>query len=140
MTQPPKAEEVLVAIFEQRGKPDWMPTDPLAAARWWMKIQAPPDEWADKPKQTPVFGRDGMRWITPYADRLAKNLREFLSLLPTDQQYIVSAAEDLVFWNGDRMPFFYSVWEETMKQKDLGADKYRQRSAQQARALLKGMK
>ena len=140
MTQPPKVEEVLVAIFEQKGKPDWMPTDPLAAARWWMKIQAPPDEWADKPKQIPVFGKDGMRWITPYADRLKHNLEIFLKLLPTDQQYIVGAADDGVLWNGDEMPFFYAVYEETMKMQDLGADKYRRRSAQQARILLKGMK
>ena len=140
MTQPPKVEEVLVAIFEQKGKPDWMPADPLAAARWWMKIQKPPDEWADKPKQISVHGKDGMRWITPYADRLKHNLELFLKLPPTDQQYIVGAADDGVLWNGDEMPFFYAVYEETMKMKDLGSDKYRRRSAQQARALLKGMK
>ena len=79
-----------------------MPSDPLAAARWWMKIQKPPDEWADKPKQISVHGKDGMRWITPYADRLKHNLELFLRLQPTDQQYIVGAAEDGVYWRGDQ--------------------------------------
>ena len=140
MSQPPRIEEELISIIERCGKPPWMPSRPLDAAQWWISLQKPPDDLTERPFQVPVFGANGQRWVTPYIERVSINLRRFLGMKKEDQDYIIGAAGDGVFWNGEDMPMFYRIYEETMKMKDSGRDKYIRRASQAARLLIKSHK
>jgi len=121
--KPPKIEDALMEVMnKQTSPPACMPLRPLDAAQWWIGHQKPMgrDEW---PRQLNVSGGEGKRWATPYIDRVTVNLQKFLKLKPTDQNFIIGAFEDGVWWNGDNMNFFHGLYEEAMIQKDVGADK-----------------
>ena len=111
--------------------PSEIPHDPIAAAKWWQKNQRPAHEYADAPRQVNTVG-GGNRWEQPYVLRLLNNFRAYC-MLPEDQRSIVTAAaEDGVYWNGDRIkgkdgkPLeFIRIYDETLRMREMGIDKYR---------------
>lgn len=150
-TAPRKTEAVLEAIltrfvkrtgsipmaFRQRG------VDSIqAVVPFWMKNQSLPMD-NEKPRRALMSAKQHKtRWIEPYTDRLAYNLSLFLSMTLDDQNYILAAAEDRRFWNGDYiddtnpLKFFRSVVTETFVMPEIGVDAYRQQALSKMKAFL----
>jgi len=138
--RPPLVEDALMEVLNKhRTMPVCMPNRHIDACQWWIGHQKPmgKDEW---PRQVGVNGSDGQRWETPYISRCKVNLQKFLKLKPADQDFIIGATEDGVWWNGGDMNFFHGLYEEAMVQKDVGVDKYRRRASKAARGLLTAFK
>lgn len=104
-------------------------------ARFWVAHQEPPTR-ADTPHLTPSASQSGKSsWRAPYIERLALTLAQFLTLPATDQQYVIAAAEDKIYWRGDSMEFFVKVIGEYQK---MGGDpSYREKSIAAAKKFLR---
>jgi len=116
--KPPLAEEVLIRILKswraRRGYSKHIPSDNLQAAKWWMAHQ---EERAvgDAPKQRIDKNGEVSGWDTPYHDRLAYNLRKFLSLPEPEKAYVIHNIETGIPWRGDNTDFYKMVVAEHQK-------------------------
>lgn len=131
INKPPMVKETLqseIRFMRQklRGKfPSEIPSDSEEAALWWMTRQKPANDRTERPHQIAVTGKQAVRWINPYADRLIASLRRFVRLKPQQRQFVLAAFEDGVWYNGDSFGFFRRVYDETMKMRQVGVERYR---------------
>lgn len=112
-TSPPKAVDVLAAIFEKHKKrSDVIPPRPFDAAYWWMDHQEPAKE--DTERVESVTDKNGhVSWRTPYIDRIANTLRTFLILNPVQQAFVIEQIHQGYPWRGDVIAFYKMVITET---------------------------
>lgn len=138
--RPPFTVDLLADEFRRHKRlPHQIPRDPMAAANWWIKHQKPAHENIEVPRLARVIGKNSVsRWMTPYADRLIASLRKFVTLSKHEQEFIISAVDDGVFYNGDEFAFFHQVYEETQKMRSVGVDAYRQDAAKNLKAFISG--
>jgi hypothetical protein len=99
--------------------PPPLPTDFDLAAEEWMTFyrrQRQPDE---APAKT--------QWgeIDPYITRLISTLAVFLNLpSDKDRQFVRACIEDGIDYRGEQVPLLRSVYEETMKMREIGKEAY----------------
>lgn len=112
--RPPQVIDVLADICQHaRRKPVMFPSDPRAAASYWINHQEPPNESTERPRQ--IKQKDKVFWQTPYHDRLAANLRTFLQFKKIHQLFVIEAIERGIPWRGDSVEFFADIIRETDK-------------------------
>lgn len=116
------------------------------AVRWWVdEMQEPWCQKSEMPRLTSVQGNsDKQRWMSPYQDRVVRNLRTFLALPNERQRIVVASREDGFWWrgesedvwrNGERVWLFLVVLEELERQRELGPEAYRQEALERMRRL-----
>lgn len=136
INKPPMVKETLekeIRFLRQklRGKfPLEIPRDYSEASLWWMTNQKPANDRYERPHKAAVTGRDGVRWVNPYADRLVASLRRYVRLGRQERQFIMAALEDGVWYNGDSFPFFKRVYEETDRMERVGVEAYRREAVE----------
>lgn len=82
----------------------------------------------------------GSLWQWPYRDRVLFCLRKFKSLPEVEQQTIISARKDKIYWRGDDLDFFMRVIEETEKMREMGIDKYKAQAMKQLNGITRNGK
>ena len=123
-----------------RRWPAAMPRDYVQAAHWWLKMQEPPDERFEKPREMPIMGKGetATRMEYPYIRRVCATLRKFLSLPAAEQSFIVAAAEEGIFWRGEWKEHFAMVIREVELQRELGPEEYRKQAVSKIRRMKVG--
>ncbi len=145
INKPPMVKETLEKEFRMlrqklRGKfPAEIPRDYGQAALWWMTHQKPASDRHERPRQVAIAGKDGTRWVNPYAERLVASLRRFVRLKPHEREFVLAATEDGVWYNGDSFEFFRKVYEETQRAQSMGMKKYREEAIGKLKALISGV-
>lgn len=132
---PPRTVDVLVILAKALVRKisradDRVPRDPNDLAYWWMKMQSPPNEQYDKPKEEARKDGTGPYWKTPYTDRIGFNLVKFVEQDKGFQGLIIAAAEEGFFWRNDSRSFFMKLISENDKMKKVGVKKYRKETLQ----------
>lgn len=143
VSRPPLAVDVLTIVAEEvlqssTGSHESVPRVAPTLARWWMHQQEPPHPFMDRPQSR--SRRDGgTYWLTPYADRIAHTLREFMRLNADFQGWIVAAREDGIFWRGEDREQFRRLIIETEKFNRLCRDEYVKEAKSQMKIALAAM-
>lgn len=137
-TRPPLIEDMLEAEFYRarsaKALPDFVPENIHAAVQWWIGIMEPP---LIGEEMRLVSGSTGKtRWKCSYQDRLVHGLRKFLDLKRADQDYILAAREDKIFWRGDAMWFFVKVVDESQRAQKMGIEAYKAYAKDKMRSAL----
>jgi len=130
VSAPPKTTDVLEALAHRLARKisksdELVPRFPRDLAAWWIRMQSPPDDFYDRPRQESKKNGDGTFWKTPYTDRVAFNMIKFFDQEKSFQSLIISAAEEKIFWKNDSRSFFMSLISENDKMKKMGVKKYR---------------
>jgi hypothetical protein len=113
-TRPPDIIDVLSSILiRHKYKPRMFPTDPRAAASYWINHQEPPHEFTEAVQF--VEQGDKSFWRTPYHDRLSGTLKIFLSLKSPQQIFVIEHIERGIPWRGDTVEMFNSIVREAQK-------------------------
>lgn len=121
-TRPPDIIDVLSKVMmRHKRKPQMFPSDPRAAASYWMNHQEPPHEFTEAVQR--VEQGDKSFWRTPYHDRLTGTLKIFLSLKSPQQIFVIEHIERGIPWRGDSIQMFNSIIVETQKMQ-AGKDDY----------------
>ena len=144
---PPTAEEVLAPVIEkwlasryEREAPEIVPRNPAKLVDWWQGFIEPPEPWEAPKKEKRRDGKSEY-WKTQYIDRLHETLQVFLSLPRSFQDLIVAARGDKVYWRGDtNMELFATIWDETLRMREMGVEAYRQECVSKIRRLKLGMR
>ena len=145
INKPPMVQETLekeLRFLRQklRGKfPSEIPREYGSAALWWMSRQKPANDNTERPRQVAVTGKQAARWINPYADRLVSSLRTFCRLKPNERDFVLAAAQDGVWYNGDDFDFFRRVYDETMRMQEIGVFAYRAEATKKLKGLMRGI-
>lgn len=121
-----------------------LPLDPNEAAAWWINtMQEPCRKWEQsRLEQTRPRRQDELPkkyWVTPYIDRLKYTLKRYLTISHEEQEIVYGCAQDKVFWRGEPVSMFYgsdhSVYEETLRMREMGMGDYKTEARQRVRAL-----
>lgn len=145
-----RTEDVLAAIVgvltlhnaKPRRWPAAMPRDYVQAAHWWLKMQEPPDERFEKPREMPIMGKgdSATRMEYPYIRRVCATLRKFLMSTEAEQRIIVAAREDGIYRRGEDGYHFPLVIREVELQRELGPEEYRKQAIERIRRMKVGGK
>ncbi len=136
--KPPTVNEVLIRVLNKsRVKSAHVPVNNFEAAQWWIDIQEPADEWRDRPEATSDPKGETVGWKTPYHDRLAYNLRKFLTLPETEKAFVLHHGKNGVPYRGDDINMFKMICAESAKMKD--NPEYIDNVKRVARGYLNGM-
>lgn len=112
---PPQVQEQLRSFLgwwtQKNRLPKCMPHNIDEAARWWLTMQEPPDEYFERPRKLMVTGsKQGTeRWESSYTLRVLSTLQKFLSFSEQNQRIIVAACKDKIWWRGESLEHFYKV-------------------------------
>lgn len=142
------AHRVVVSeIIAYRGpRPEKMPADNLAAAKWLLNHvleKHQPEEAPQLKNKTEGRGEAASEkcfWVWPYLTRLKIQSRQFLHLSPDYQRYIIAAKEDGIPWRGDEEWLFRKVVAEHQRMMEIGVDAYRKEVMAKMRGLLSATK
>lgn len=139
--RPPFTVDLLADVIRSyRSLPLMVPCDALQAAKWWIGMQSPAHEQIERPRTANVVGKsNSKRWLTPYADRLIASFRNFVSLTQKEQEFVIAAFEDGVFYNGDEFEFFRLVYDETMYMRSVEPGVYQKSVAKRVDRLVERM-
>lgn len=139
--RPPFTVDLLAdEIRKHRRLPPQVPAEPLQAAKWWIGMQSPAHEQIERPRTANVVGKsNAKRWLTPYADRMIASFRNFVSLTQKQQEFVIAAFEDGVFYNGDEPEMFALIYDETMRQRSMGSEAYQKEAVTRMRRLASRM-
>ena len=114
VTKPPEVMEVLIEIIKKwhdSGKRSaHAARNPHEQAQWWIRHQEPPQEFLDRPEE--LFDHKTGRhsgWRTPYHDRLASNLRKFLSLSEIEKAFVVDCIKSGCPYRGNDIPMLKMI-------------------------------
>lgn len=99
-----------------------LPKHPQEAAKQWVHYQEPPGRGEAPNLKTDPGGKK--YWLTPFMDRLARNLHLFLCHNFENQNYIVAAAEAGIPWRGDPMTHFRLIVDEHERMTEIGVEQY----------------
>ena len=142
-------ECTLCGWAEGKAKTNTMPTlDTLKSEIKELGLRNDP-EWylklleKHRPEEAPrkVQAKSGgFLWQWPYRDRVLFCLRKFKSLPEVEQQTIISARKDKIYWRGDDLDFFMRVIEETEKMREMGIDKYKAQAMKQLNGITRNGK
>jgi len=111
--RPPQIVDVLAEVFMRtKNKPQMMPSDPRAAAKYWIAHQEPANEFTERTEY--VIQGDKSFWKTPYHDRLVANARAFMGMKKIEQVFIIDHIGRGIPWRGDNMEMYKMIVDETL--------------------------
>ena len=112
--RPPDLIDVLSRIMmRSKHKPRMFPSDPRAAASYWIAHQEPACEHTEAVER--VDQGDKSYWKTPYHDRLCGTLKIFLKLKSPQQIFVIEHIDRGIPWRGDSIEMFNLIIVETQK-------------------------
>jgi len=112
---------------------------PADAGRWIIAKLLEPERPEERSRMTAMTGSSGNRWDYPYRSRVIPCVQKYCTLTPDDRKFIKAAREDGVFWRGDDMDFFHTVYDETMKMREVGIETYRKKALESMKKVFASM-
>ena len=112
--RPPDLIDVLSRLMMRaKHKPRMFPSDPRAAASYWINHQEKACEHTEAVEK--ITQSDKTCWKTPYHDRLAGTLKIFLMLKGPQQVFVIEHIDAGIPWRGDSIEMYNSIIVETRK-------------------------
>lgn len=95
-------------------------------AVWWREQMQEPEYRGETKIRSGGDGTDqAPNWDCGYAVRCRSSLLRFLALTEQERKFVIAARQDGVFYRGEAMAHFVDIVEETMRQREMGAEAYR---------------
>lgn len=110
----------------RRPLPEPCPRDFDECVAWWREQMQEPEYRGETKIRSGGAGTDqAPNWDCGYAVRVRSSLLRFLALTEQERKFVVGARQDGIFYRGESMAHFADIAEETMRQKEIGAEAYR---------------
>ena len=110
----------------RRKLPPPCPVSVEDCAVWWMEQMQEPEYRGETKIRSGGDGTDqAPNWDCGYPVRVRSSLLRFLALTEQERKFVVGARQDGIFYRGEAMAHFVDIVEETMRQKEMGAESYR---------------
>jgi hypothetical protein len=132
------AEQLAQVIDRWKGPlPEQLPAIPMLAAMRWIELQEPRRKRGEDVRYVAIPNGEGQREIDPYVERLRGTLQAFLIADDALRDLVVEGVKEKIYWRGDSMEMFVSIYEETLRMREIGLDAYRAEARQKARGVIR---